>query len=214
MKHKLAVFDLDGTILQGDSFRLLIRRILIDLRWPFPRIALGSILRKMNLLDQTAFRELVLQSYRGWTKARLGKWMSEFVACDVSPGIRPNALEAIRRHRESTDRLVLATGAFDLYAQIISADLGFDEVICTTTEYLGDTFTGRLLSRPCLGEEKRNRIQKVARSVSNEGCTVTFYSDSYADLPSFYAADDPRPVTPDRRLYEIARQQAWHVQDW
>lgn len=142
-------------------------------------------------------------------EARVRAWFEQ----EVVHRIRPGGAEALARHRERGDRLVLATSGTWYAARAAQDAYGLDEVVATTLEVEQGRFTGRV-DQLALGRAKADAVRAWARrsGVALEACT--FYTDSATDLPLLLEVGEPVVVHPDRALAREARRRGWPVLDW
>ena len=128
--------------------------------------------------------------------------------------IRPQAIAAIKKHRQRGDRLILATASFDFYVHELGRRLGFDDVICTDAQRNDRArLTGRIAGRNCYGEEKRRRTEEIF-GPNRQAWTIVVYTDHHSDLPLLEWADVPIVVNPTHALLEVARQRCYETLDW
>jgi len=216
-QRHLALFDLDGTLLEGDTDQLwcafLIDAGVLD-RVAFEganadvsaRYAAGEIAPA----EFCAFYAGTLAGRRAeaWAPAR-----ERFVAKSISPRIGTAARALVQRHHATGDELVLTTATSRFLAEPIAALLGIGHVIASELEEGADgAFTGRNLGVLNMREGKVGRIGAwlAARGESIGRLeAAVFYSDSINDLPLLAAVGRAVVVDPDDRLAETAAARGW-----
>ena len=158
----LALFDFDGTIttreLFGDFMRYAVskpRRIAGN--FVFLPLILGY---KMGLVSGNRIRARVVRfGFRGVPVETLSAKARAFCADVVPAALRPIALARIRWHQERGDRVVVVSGALDIYLEHWCGEHGL-ELICSRLEARSGVMTGRYREAQCIGEEKRRRIRE------------------------------------------------------
>lgn len=210
---KLALFDLDHTLLDGDSDslwgRFLVRQGAIDAE---EYAAAHSRYRADYLagrLDMHEFLAFGLKPLRDNPPEVLLAWRERFVAEDIRPRI-PQASRALLAHHGEHVRIVItATNSF--ITAPIAAELGVDNLIATEPEAADGRFTGRVAGPPCFREGK---VQKLDAWLATRGLAAGerwFYSDSHNDLPLLRKVEHPIAVNPDDILAHEARERGWPV---
>ena len=215
MNRSIAVFDLDGTITRRDTFlpymRGWLRRhprrgskwTLLGALW---RFAAGG--RDRGRLKS----ELIVGLMSGATQAEVAEWSREFVAGLDDRMLFPGALEAIERHRQAGDWLVLLSASVDLYVPRIGARFGFDETICTGIAWRDGRLDGALTTPNRRGSEKLRCIESLRTRFP--GTSIAAYGNSGSDLPHLRAVERPTLVNGGRGARRAAAQFRISVADW
>jgi HAD superfamily hydrolase (TIGR01490 family) len=211
----LALFDLDNTLLAGDSDYLwggfLAREGLVD----------GEAYERENLrfyrdyqagrLDIHEFLRFALRPLADHAPARLEAVRERFVAEVIAPIVAPGASALLERHRAAGDRLAIITATNRFVTAPIAALLGIDDLLATEPERVDGRFTGEPEGVPCFREGK---VQRLRAWLDAEGLDLAgswFYSDSRNDLPLLEAVDHPVAVDPDETLAATAAERGWPV---
>ena len=214
----LAVFDLDGTLTCGDTFRLFAAWYLARRPWRLARcwlLPLDAALYEAGLRDN------------GWLKARtlaalLGGAREESVAASANAfvrrvmesGMRPGALAALGAHRTAGDRTLLLSANLDILVRPFAASLGIAETLSTIAERDAEgRFTGRLAGTNCYGDEKRRRLEAWL-GTARAGSRVVVYADHRSDLPLMRWADKAVLVNPSPGTRRAARGMPVEVVAW
>jgi HAD superfamily hydrolase (TIGR01490 family) len=212
---KLAMFDLDNTLLDGDSdyawAQFLIEEGVLHAgdynaknEWFYERYKDGT-------LDIHEFLEFQLAPIAGRPRAELDAWHRDFMQRKVRPMILPKAYELIAQHSGATTAIVTATNRF--ITAPIAAELGVPKLIATDIEEAGGIFTGRSRGTPTFREGK---IEAVNDWLAAEGHRLAdyeswFYSDSLNDLPLLERVTHPVAVDPDATLRARAVELGWPI---
>lgn len=213
----LALFDLGGTLLTGDS-DLLWTRFLTDAGFVDRRL----LERALDLDRRYAAANVVPEAYcnfhasvlAGFSADDLRPLVQRFVADVVLPGVPDAARQLVQRHRESGDRLLLTTATHRVVAQPIADALGLHDCLCTEVEWRQGRCTGRTLGPPNMRAGKLHKLREWMLAQGLPGADLkraTFYSDSFNDLALLSVVGRPVVVDPDNRLRANAIYKGWKV---
>ena len=210
---RLALFDLDNTLLGGDS----------DHAW-------GDYLCERGILDGAAYKarnDAFYQDYLAGTlnltdylnfsleilgrteMAQLDEWHRDFMRDCIEPLMLPKALALIAKHREAGDKLVVITATNRFVTGPIAARLGVETLLATEVEMIDGRYTGHSFDVPCFKEGKVTRLNRWLEENGYDLHDSYFYSDSMNDLPLLEQVTHPVVVDPDPRLHEEAKRRGW-----
>lgn len=213
----LAIFDLDNTLLNGDSDHawgeFLCRRGIVD--EAHYRAANDHFLRQyqQGTLDIHEFLNFALRPLADHPREQLTEWHAEFMHSCIEPMILPRAEALLKEHRARGDFLLIITATNSFVTAPIAQRLGVDELLATEPEELDGRFTGRVAGTPCFQQGKVERLHRWLADREHRLEGSSFYSDSRNDLPLLELVDHPVAVNPDPALADIARQRDWPVLD-
>lgn len=212
---KLALFDLDNTLLHGDSdyewAQFLIEEGVLHAGeynarndWFYERYKDGT-------LDIREFLDFQLAPIARRPRAQLDAWHAEFMRRRIRPIILPGAPKLLAEHDGALKAIVTATNRF--ITAPIAAELGVEHLLATDIEEVDGVFTGKPRGTPTFREGK---IQRVNDWLSERGSRLAdyeswFYSDSLNDLPLLELVTHPVAVDPDATLRATAQQRGWPV---
>ena len=216
-KPALVIFDLDNTILNGDSDYAMINYLVHTQ-------ALDESAGKQNQifiedyqrgeLDFDAYTTFALSAYIGMTRTEINEYMLPFVTKVIEPMINTLALKIIHDHGDSGDTILLASATNELIVQPIAKRLDIQNVIGTQVKFINDKCTGEYIPPSALGEGKLQLVQQwMQKNNFDDFSGVTFYSDSINDLPLLEAVDFPKAVNPDAMLEKISLERGWEIID-
>ena len=212
---RLALFDLDNTLLAGDS----------DHAW-------GEFLCQRGLVDADSYRvrndafyqdyldgRLDVQAYQDFCQELLGRsamsdlqqWHGEFMDSHIEPIILAKGEALIRQHRDAGDRVVIITATNRFITAPIAARLGVDTLLATECEMHDGRYTGRSTDVPCF---QGGKVVRLERWLDENGLSLDgswFYSDSRNDLPLLSRVSNPVAVDPDPILRAEAEARGWPV---
>jgi HAD superfamily hydrolase (TIGR01490 family) len=212
---KLALFDLDHTLLDGDSDalwgRFLVKEGVVDGEHYLRENARYYADYRAGRLDIQEFMAFGLRPLLAHAPARLHAWRARFVAESITPRISSDARDLLCRHAALGHTLVIVTATNDFITTPIAAELGVPHLIATELERDGERYTGRAVGAPCFREGKVLRLDAWLRDNAWMAEETWFYSDSHNDLPLLERVQHPVAVNPDEILARIARERSWPV---
>lgn len=213
---KLALFDLDNTLLAGDSdfewAQFLIHKGVLDREVYEARNQAFYDQYKAGTLDIHEFLEFQLRPLSRHPRTQLDAWHREYMATRVIPMIAPGTAALLDRHRDHTRVIITATNSF--VTAPIAAHLGVDHLIATEPERVDGEFTGNVAGTPSFKEGKVRRLEDWLAERGADWSAVTeswFYSDSHNDLPLMERVGNPVAVDPDETLRRHAQGRGWPV---
>ena len=181
----VVAFDLDGTLLTGDS----LVPFLLRYGWSrrrfgalarMPLILAGYLLRALSA--HTTKERLLLAFFRDESEEVIRLHAERFCETWVRSHLRDIAIERLERHRRSGDRLILLSASPDLYVPIVARFLGIEETICTDVRRQGDRCVGTIIGANCKGTAKVERLAEHL-GVASAPPGSTAYGDQSSDLP-------------------------------
>jgi len=213
---RLALFDLDNTLLAGDSdfewAQFLIDQGVLDRELYEARNNHFFEQYKAGTLDIHEFLDFQLRPLARHERAQLDAWHHEFMHSRIMPLITQKARDLVHSHAHDARVVVTATNSF--VTAPIAREFGIEYLIATEPEVINGEFTGRLHGVPSFREGKVTRVEAwlAERGLSWASFTSSFfYSDSLNDLPLLAKVTDPIAVDPDETLKERALEQGWMI---
>ena len=215
---RLALFDLDNTLLAGDS----------DYEWGQFLVDRGVLERESYeaqnraYFDQYVAGTLDIHEYLGFalrplaqhSPDELARWHADFMKSRILPMIGRAARGLVDMHRTRGDLCAVITATNSFVTAPIAREFGVEHLIATEPEASGGRFTGRVAGTPCFREGKVRRLDEW---LAGQGRTLAefsesaFYSDSHNDLPLLERVSRPVAVDPDEALLRAARARDWEV---
>jgi HAD superfamily hydrolase (TIGR01490 family) len=212
----LALFDLDNTLLSGDSdfewAQFLIEQGVLDREVYEARNNEFYEQYKNGTLDIHEFLDFQLKPLSRHRRRVLDEWHAEFMRKKIRPIMRARGHELIEQHRSDLCAIITATNSF-VTAPIARA-FAIDHLIATEPAHIGGEFTGEVTGTPCFREGKIERLEQwlAARGQTLKVFTHShFYSDSLNDLPLLELVTDPVAVDPDDTLRAHAAKRGWPI---
>jgi HAD superfamily hydrolase (TIGR01490 family) len=215
---RLALFDLDHTLLSADS----------DVLWCEFLIAQGRLAplfaehyRDMALrydagtVTPVDYCDFQARTLTGLMPAELRPLRERFFVECVRPRIPDDSRALLQRRRDLGETLVLTTATNRIVSELTAADLGVDKYLCTELEQDADgRYTGRTAGILNMRSGKIDRLRQWLRDTGQPERLLgdaSFYSDSINDLALLSAVKRPIVVDPDPRLESTAHRKGWTV---
>ena len=212
----LALFDLDNTLLAGDSdfewAQFLMDQCVLDREVYEARNQDFYDQYKAGTLDIHEFLDFQLKPLARHPRVQLDAWHREFMATRIVPMIASGTAELLKRHAGDVCMIVTATNSF--VTAPIARHLGVPHLIATEAEQINGEFTGRVAGTPSFREGKVARLEQWLVEQGKTWADVAeswFYSDSLNDLPLLERVHQPVAVDPDATLRKHAEKQGWPV---
>ena len=211
----LAIFDLDNTLLGGDS----------DHAWGEFACELGLVDAdeygrandafyedyKAGKLDIRAYLRHAFAPIAGRDPETIAAWHRRFMAEKIEPMILARGLELIARHREAGDHLLIITATNRFITEPIARRLGVEDLLASEGEVRDGVYTGEPQGVPSYAEGKVVRLEAWLRETGMDLAGSCFYSDSHNDIPLLEIVERPVAVDPDPRLEVHARERGWEI---
>jgi HAD superfamily hydrolase (TIGR01490 family) len=211
----IALFDLDNTLIAGDSDYLwgcfLVERGIVDgatyereNRRFYDQYTLGE-------LDIYEFLDFQLRPLAEHDMETLQDWRRQYIQEKITPILLPRAHALLDRHRQQDDTLVIITATNRFITGPIATLYGIDHLLATEPETSNDHYTGKITGVPCFQEGK---VTWLENWLAEHGQTLQdswFYSDSHNDLPLLGKVTHPVAVDPDEILRQHASKHNWPV---
>ena len=214
----LALFDLDNTLLAGDSDyawgQFLIERGVLGREEYETQNAAFFEQYKAGTLDIHEYLGFALRPLAAHSAAELARWHAEFMRSCILPMITPAARALVARHREAGDLCAVVTATNSFVTAPIAHEFSVPHLLATEPECAAGRFTGRVAGTPCFREGKILRVEQwlagLGRRLEDFGDS-RFYSDSHNDLPLLERVRQPVAVDPDPQLAAEAARRGWPV---
>ncbi|MBF0132485.1 MAG: HAD family hydrolase [Magnetococcales bacterium] len=209
----LALFDLDHTLLTGDSDYLwgcfLVEQGIMDKDIYELKNKQFYEDYSQGTLDMAAYLEFQLSVLARFDRSTLETWRRQFVAETITPIIAPGTPDLLQFHRQRQDTLIIITATNRFVTEPIAKLLGVDILLATDVETNEHGFTGRPQGIPCFQHGKVQRLREWMLDHHETWHGSWFYSDSLNDIPLLEQVDNPRVVDPDDRFRAIAQKRGW-----
>ena len=214
--RQLALFDLDNTLLSGDSdfewAQFLIGKGVLDREIQEAKNIAFYEQYKAGALDIDEFLAFQLSPLARHPREQLDIWHSEYLERHIRPLISSPARQLVQQHLEAGHLCALVTATNSFITGPIAAEFGVPHLIATIPACEGGRFTGSPRGTPSFREGKITRVEDWLESLGlwwGSFEKTWFYSDSLNDLPLLARVSDPVAVDPDDTLRAHASQNGW-----
>ena len=213
---RLALFDLDNTLLAGDSdfewAQFLIEQGVLDREIYEARNQNFFEQYKAGTLDIHEFLDFQLKPLSRHPRDQLDDWHREFLRLRILPIITQKARDLVQSHVHDARAIVTATNSF--VTGPIAREFGIEHLVATEPEEVGGEFTGRVRG---VASFQGGKVTRVEQWLAEHGLIwgsfseTWFYSDSLNDLPLLNQVTHPVAVDPDETLKETALERGWMI---
>ncbi len=211
----LALFDLDNTLLSGDSDfewgQFLVSKKLVD----------ADVYDRANkkfytdytqgTLDIEAFCAFTFAFLSTRTMQELNELHQSFMQERIIPLMGDKAKALIEQHKKQGDALVIITATNSFITKPIADAFGIEHLIATEAKIIDGKYTTVIAGTPCFKEGKVTRLNEWLKNNNHNMKDSIFYSDSHNDLPLLELANTAVAVDPDQKLEQIAAQRNWEI---
>ena len=210
--NELLIFDLDNTLLAGDSDRnwgiFLSEQQIVDESY------LNESERFYNnyyegSLDIDGFLSLCLKPLIANDMTKLLKLREQFIEEKIRPIVTKTGKELIEKAHAEGKKVIIATATNDFVTRPIADIFDVSVLIVTEFEIKDNAFTGKVLGSPCFRDGKLNKVTKWINNNNFDLSQTSFYSDSFNDLPLLEKVKKPVIVDGDDKLREIGKNKNW-----
>lgn len=214
---KLAIFDLDETLIAGDSASLWLTFLVNR------KLAPADILEQERQLmaayyqgrmDMDAYMALTLAPIRHWQAADLAPLVDEFIGQEILPLVYPEARARLAWHQSQGHEVVIISATGEHLVKPIAQTLGVNHAIGIQLECCDGVYNGRPCGVFSYQQGKLVRLQEWLEQQALRPSHSYGYSDSPNDLPLLEFVDTPFAVNPGEHLAHLARERHWCCLDW
>lgn len=212
---KLAIFDLDNTLIAGDS----------DCLW-------GEFLSEQGYVDSEAYQtghERFYEQYVEGTmdiqeflefqlkvlahndRTVLEEWRKNYIEEKIKPIMLSKAVELIEVHRQQDHELLIITATNRFITAPIAKAFNIENLIACEPEIIDGQYTGKVIGTPSYGSGKVVRLHTWLENQNKSVDESWFYSDSHNDIPLLKEVDHAIVVDADEKLISEAKQQNWSI---
>lgn len=212
---RLAIFDLDNTLIAGDSDyswgEFLVQKKLVDAHTYAEANDRFYQQYKAATLDIHEYLCFSLAPLTRYTLDELAELHEEFMRDFIEPMMLPKAKALLQQHRDQGDYLLIITATNSVVTHPIAKRLGVDDILASDAEIVNGRYTGKGTGTPCFQGGKVIRLQEWLKEKNFNLTDAYFYSDSINDLPLLEQVPNPVAVDPDERLEKVAQERGWLV---
>jgi len=209
----LAIFDLDGTLLSGDSDynwgQFLVEEGIVDAdtyKTANDKFYQDYLSGGLDIHEYLAFSLAPLTQFN---QAQLKDLHNAFMAKKIMPMMQEKALKLVQEHKEKGHFLMIITATNEFVTGPISQYFGMDHLIAPMPEIIEGRYTGKVTGIPSFQEGKVTRLNAWLKETGHTLEGSYFYSDSHNDLPLLELVSQPIVVDGDDKLSQLAEQKNW-----
>ena len=214
----LAIFDLDNTLIAGDSDFLwgefLGEEGVVDANSYRKKNEYFYQQYDLGVLDIYAWLEFCLEPLSRYSMAELEAFHHQFMIQKIEPIMLDKAQKCIDRHKERGDTLLIVTASNSFVTAPIAKKYGINQMLATEPEIKANRYTGGVSGIPCFQAGKIDKLLPWMQKNEESLTGSTFYSDSHNDLPLLELVDNSVAVNADKILTRIAQKKGWEILDW
>jgi HAD superfamily hydrolase (TIGR01490 family) len=213
----LAIFDLDHTLINGDSDYLwgeyMVEHSIVD-EQAFRQRNTGFYHDyQRGTLDNDQYLKFALEPLTHYSIEELYAWRADYVEKWIRPLIAPGAAAVLEDHRRRNHELVMISATHLFVSEPIAGLLGIDTVLATEPEIVDSRYTGRFIGTPTYQQGKVTALKEWLVDSHHDLTGSYFYSDSLNDIALLEHVDHPITVNPDDQLKAIAKTRGWKIID-
>lgn len=211
----LAIFDLDNTLINGDSDHawgeFLVERNIVNREEYAHNNDQFYRDYKLGALDINAYLNFCLKVLAEHPLKQLLTWREQFLEEKIRPMLLPKAKALIEEHRNAGDTLLIITATNRFVTEPIAQLYGIDNLLASEAEKRNGCYTGKPTGVPCYQDGKITRLNQWLKQKEHSFTHRIFYSDSHNDLPLLKLVEKPVAVDPDPQLLKYASEQGWSI---
>jgi HAD superfamily hydrolase (TIGR01490 family) len=211
----LALFDLDNTLLSGDSDYLwgsfLVEQGIVDGEYYARENDRFYREYQQGRLDIFEFLRFSLRPLRDNDPRLLKQLREVFLEQKIEPIMPDASRRLIEQHRAAGDELLIITATNAFVTAPIAERFGIEHLIATEPEVIEGHYTGNVTGEPCFRQGKVNRLNRWLTDHAMDLRESWFYSDSHNDIPLLQRVANPVAVDPDATLADLAKTRGWPI---
>ena len=215
----LAMFDLDNTLIGGDSDYLwgefLCEKGIIEDTASFQKMNEYFYQQyEVGKLDIYAWAEFSFKVLTEYSIDELNDLRQNFIHQKIEPIFLDKAQSCINQHKENGDTVLVITASNTFITTPIAEMYGINHLLATEPEFKDGRFTGKVSGVPCFQSGKIDNLMPWIEKHNKNLKGSYFYSDSHNDLPLLELVDNPVAINGDPRLTSTANKNGWPNLDW
>ena len=215
--HIAALFDFDGTIIAGYSATAMLWE-KIKRR----EMTAEEVVETINVMAQYSTGNMgfsglmtgAAKFMKGVTEESYFEFGEELYEKHIARKVFPEARALIEAHRAKGHTIAIVSSATIYQIEPTARDLDIEHVLCSQYEVENGEFTGNIIRPLCFGEGKVLAAENLAADYGLDLDQSYFYSDSYDDIELLERVGKPRPLNPNTKLREAAREHGWPLEKY
>jgi HAD superfamily hydrolase (TIGR01490 family) len=212
--------DVGGTVIEGAPWVHLQKHPNFNTernRWEMYKFLPVYAASKIKLISETAMRQQWLKGMarvlKEMPREQLRSMFRETIEGDLQSVLRRDVIERLQAHKANGATVILVSGIFSDFVELIAEHIGIDGAIGTRLEYNSDTTTGRISGIPCVGAQKIEYIHQFIREnqPDTDLADCYGYADSYSDCALLSAVGHGVATYPDDNMRVVAQANNWEI---
>lgn len=218
MHNKLAIFDLDDTLIEGDSSVLWTqylwdKQVITDSRFVE---ADKQMMAQYNAgtLDMATYLRFSLQALSGITTQKIDSWLDDFIDEVIIPRMYPEAIRTLEHYRQQAIPIIVISATVSFIVKKVAQRFGADVAMGIDIKQQNGCYTTEIEGIPTF---KQGKVKRLLQWISHQPITDAycyFYTDSANDLPMCQFADEVFIVNGDQKLQQAAEENNWRQYRW
>jgi HAD superfamily hydrolase (TIGR01490 family) len=220
IKMTVVFSDVGGTIFEGAPWVHLQKHPNFNTdrnRWEMYKFLPTYGLSKIKFISETTMRQQWLKGmarvFKDMSHKQLQRMFRETLEGDLQPILRHDVIERLQAHKADGMTVILVSGIFSVFVEVIAEYIGIDGAIGTQLEYRNDKTSGRIKGIPCVGTQKieyiNNFMQEKHPDADLASCYA--YADSYSDRALLSAVGHGIATYPDDDMRMVAKNNHWEI---
>ncbi len=211
----VAIFDLDNTLLSGDSDyswgQFLVRHNLVDPEQYEQANEKFFQDYQNGMLDIYAYSAFSFEPLTRYSMDELARLHAMFMKEIIEPMMGDKARQLVEQHKKKGHDLLVITATNSFITRPIVEQFGIDNLLATDPKIVDGRYTTEIDGIPCFKEGKVKRLEEWLQKTGRDLAGSWFYTDSVNDLALLEQVDNPVAVDPDQKLSRIARDRNWPI---
>ncbi|MCX2966834.1 HAD-IB family hydrolase [Gordonia aquimaris] len=215
-KKVAALFDYDGTLIEGFSAAAIMRARMRSMEFGLGELADYLLIGLRGVVSEQDYAEVLAATkptFAGKTYTEMLEFGEDLFKHETAAKLRPQMWQILRAHREMGHTIVIASSATRFQIAPIAREIEADHALATDVEVVDGVLTGRILGRPLWGPGKAAAVRALARDHEIDLGASFAYSDGNEDIPYLESVGHPAAVSPRRLLRAEAEARGWPILD-
>ncbi len=213
--HIAALFDFDGTIIAGYSATAMLWEKIKRREMTAEELVETANVMAQYSMGSMGFSGLMMAAskfMKGVTEDSYFEFGEELYQKHIARKVYPESRDLIEAHMAKGHTVAIVSSATIYQIEPTARDLNIEHVLCSQYEVENGEFTGNIIRPLCFGEGKVLAAEKLAKEYKLDLKKSYFYSDSYDDIELLERVGKPRPLNPNSKLTEVAKERGWPLQ--
>jgi len=212
--RKVALFDLDGTLINEQSQKLFLkfvyRKGIIDFIF-YIKIYVWFFLYKIHLVNNPKIvLEKVVPFLQDKSVLFIDEIVNEFFNTILVNHFNNHVTKILADHKRDGFEIILASNSFSFLVEKVARFLEVKYFLGTELEVKNGVFTGKIINT-MYGEDKVFHITSLVQRESLDLSDSFAYTDHYSDVSMLELCSNPILVNPDKILRRIGKKRGWKI---